>query len=745
MQPFQPAYSIPVFAAGWLLGILLALHLAFWPPPEWLILALPLQYRLLRLRHSFIAACLMGACWLLVFMAWRMDLAPDRLDTQGSMQITGQVVQRNLSPGGLDSLVVRLASCQRLDGSACRLRAPGKIRLNWYPADPLPAKGETWLLEVQVRPLRSLKNFGQPPSTGVHLAQGLVARGYVADGAHYWLVHEAQGVDAWRNRTIERLQQDNELARGERFLLALGLGEQGLLLAEDWQLLERTGTVHLWIVSGLHLGMVVAAVIWLGRRLHLPWSATLLLAGLLAWGYAHLAGWGVAAERAAIMLLFGLLLLSGWRRILPWTAFSLALILLLLVNPLWVLTKGFWLSFGAVAILLAALRGLPPAPAWWNLVRVEWLLTLALTPLLIWQGVWFGLWVPLANLLAVPLVGLLLLPLTLIGLLILLGSGWSMPLQATAQLFEWAALGLDGVASLPDWRLHHPQCLWLGLLALLPPGFPGRQFAWLGLLLAFLPAAPATTAADSWQVRVLDVGQGTAVLVQSGGESLLYDTGRGFDSGWAPVVGALQPWLSPAGLQQLVVSHDDQDHSGGVQAVLQRWPVQQRWGSGARPCRAGAQWRLGHLQLLVLWPLQPPVGRISNPDSCVLLITGPGASLLLTGDAGIPQEAFFSQALPDLLDQQALTLLITGHHGSRSSTGETLLQATRPIWAVHTAGWRNPYEHPHPLVVQRLQQQGTRQFQTGEQGALVFEFTATSRQVLRWRQKHRPLWEGLVK
>lgn len=745
MQLLHPAYSIPVFAAGWLLGILLALFFSFWPPPEWLLLALPVQYRLLRLRYHFIASVLMGFCWLLVFMAWRMDLAPDRLDTQSALQITGQVVQRNLSPGGLDSLVVRLASCQRPDGSVCHLRTPGRIRLNWYPVDPLPAKGEIGLFEVQVRPLRSLKNFGQPPSTGMHLAQGLVARGYVASGSHYQLLHEAAGVDAWRNRTIERLQQQDELARGERFLLALGLGEQSLLQAEDWQLLERTGTVHLWIVSGLHLGMVVAAVIGLGRRFYLPWGLTLLLAGSLAWGYAHLAGWGVAAERAAIMLLFGLLLLSGWRRILPWTAFSLALILLLLVNPLWVLTKGFWLSFGTVALLLMALRGLPAAPVWWNLIRVEWLLALALTPLLIWQDVWFGLWVPLANLLVVPLVGFLLLPLTLIGLLILWISGWILPLQAIAGLFEWAALGLDWLAALPDWPLYHPHYLWLGLLALLPPGFPGRSLAWLGLLLAFLPAAPSAATTESWQVRVLDVGQGTAVLIQSDGENLLYDTGRGFDSGWAPVVAALQPWLLPAGLQQLVISHDDQDHSGGVQAVLQRWPVQQQWGSGAQPCKAGDQWLLGRLQVLVLWPLQPPAGRINNADSCVLLITGPGASLLLTGDAGIPQEAFFSQALLELLDQQNLTLLITGHHGSRSSTGETLLQATRPIWAVHTAGWRNAYEHPHPLVVQRLRQQGIRQFQTGEQGALVFEFTETTRQVQAWRQKHRPLWEGLVK
>ncbi|WP_072324693.1 DNA internalization-related competence protein ComEC/Rec2 [Marinospirillum alkaliphilum] len=790
----QPTWRLPLAASGLLTGILLALCLSAWPPVELLILLLLVQLRLLRLQFHGIAAFLFGFCWLLLFLAWRMDLAVNRADTQGTAVITAQVLEVRHSPGGLDSLLVKIHRCERasdLQASGlqksglqkspqpCQLRAPARIRLNWYAPADLPQPGETWQLQVRLRPLRSLKNFGQPPSTGLHLAQGLVARGYVTRDAKVQRLQIASGWQQARQSLIDAIHfqyQDQHqphspifstpipnpttLSQGQRFLLALGLGERQALLPEDWQLLERTGTIHLWVVSGLHLGMVAGVMLWLARRLRVPWSLALVLAGGCAWGYAHLAGWGVAAERAGIMLVFGLLILSGWRQLAPWTAFALALLILLLINPLLPLTRGFWLSFGAVAILLAGSRGYPAMPGWLALIRVQWLITLGLTPLLIWQGAWFSVWAPLVNLVAVPLVGLVFLPLTLLALLLQFITGFSQPLFWLAQLFEWAALGLMYAAQLPQWPIHYPMFLWIGLLALLPPGFPGRSLAWLGLLLAFLPPPVnhhLTKQQElTWQVRVLDVGQGTAVLVESQGQTLLYDTGRGFASGWAPVVPALQPWLKPAGLDWLVISHDDQDHSGGLPAVLRHWPVEQLVYAEARrevldvksqqihDCKAGDHWQMGALQVLALWPPQSPQGRINNEDSCVLLITGPGASLLLTGDARTQEEAFFSQGLPHLLQDQPLTLLVSGHHGSRTSTGQALLDATQPRWTVHTAGWRNAYGHPHPTVVQRLRQNQSIQLDTADQGAVHFSFSPEQQQLRWWRQKHRPLWEGLV-
>lgn len=741
----HPVKLLPQLSGGLLMGILSALYLTVQLPAELLILLLLLSlHQLLRHRY-FSAALIFGYAWLLIFLAWRMELAPSQQDTQHPVQLVGRVVDSSYSAGGLSSITLRVQECLHPSGIVCQLQAPGKIRLNWYSPQALPITGEVWRLQAHVRPLRSLKNFGQAPSTGRHLATGLVARGYVHRQAEVQSLQTTSGLAAINHSLSHRLLQYPMNEQGRRMLLALGLGQKQALTTADWQMLERTGTVHLWVISGLHLGLLAGLVLLLAKRLHWPLGLALPLAAAVALFYAQLAGWGMPAQRASIMLIMGLLLISGWRQLSPWTAYCLALLLLLIFNPLLPLTRGFWLSFGAVALLLTTLRGLPAASGWKNLLRVQWVLTLGLTPLLIWQGAWFSLLAPMINLLVVPLMGLLFLPLTLIGLMLAWLTGQVLLLAWLAEAFAVLAAVLQWSADLPVPLIQQPNFLWIGLLVLLPPGFPGRSLAWLGLLLAFIPAPNPTShpQQDHWRVQVLDVGQGTAILVQSNGENLLYDTGRGFGSGWAPVIPALEPLLGQQTLHQLVISHDDSDHSGGLDAVSQRWTIKQLWASGATSCQAGDQWMLGQLNVLVLWPPQPVTTRRDNRDSCVLLIRGKNHSLLLTGDAGVQEEAFFSQALTELLQQQPLTLLISGHHGSRTSTSETLLQATNPRWAIHTSGWHNSYGHPHASVVQRLRQYQVQQLDTGELGAIRFVLGGKQPEVDYWRQQHQPLWQGI--
>lgn len=747
------------FALGLLLGIQLALLLSTWPFPDVLILLSIASIKAAINCRWGVTGFLFGYCWLLVFLAWRMELAPSHQDTQGPVQLEVQVLEARASSQGLDSLLVQVRQCTRLTGERCGLRPSptSRVRLNWYAQEPLPQPGEVWQLEARLRPLDSLKNFQAFHFTGLQISQGLVARGYVGRSAEGVQLRSAQGLYQLRNRWLEHLDSRDLHPDGQRFFKALALGERNALEPEDWTLLERTGTIHLWVISGLHLGMLAGLVLWLAKRLAWPWIPALLLSLLVAWSYAHLSGWGVAAQRAAIMLGFTALLLSGWRKLSPWTIFSLALAGVLVMNPLLVLGRGFWLSFGAVACLLWALRGLPQAGAWINLLRVQWVITLGLTPLLIWQGAYFSVWAPLVNLVAVPLVGLLLLPLSFISLVLLAITGSSGLAVLTSHLLGYAALGLEQVAAWPNLTLQHPAWLVLGFLGLMPPGFPGRNLAPLGLVLAFLPGPEPAAPSDDlhWQVRVLDVGQGTAVLVESQGQQLLYDTGRGFPSGWAPVISALEPWVSPQGLHQVVISHDDIDHSGGLAALLDTWPVHKLWMSRplqakspgprqGRLCYAGQTGSLGSLDLLVLWPPRPIDRRVEDGDSCVLLIRGKTHSLLLTGDAGTTEEGFFSQALPKLLQNRPLTLLQTGHHGSHTSTGSPLLAATQPLWALHTSGWRNSYGHPHPSVVKRLRDFQVRQLDTGHQGAVHIQLEPGRQPDIKtWRQDQQPLWYWL--
>ncbi|HKM15804.1 MAG TPA: DNA internalization-related competence protein ComEC/Rec2 [Marinospirillum sp.] len=744
-------YSFLHFALGLLFGILSAVLISIWLPIEALVLISLFSLTLLKRGYFFMGASFLGYCWLLVFLAWQIHQAPlTNHPSSHNTLIKGVITQTYPN-------TIRV----------------GNTRLNWYiprtsSQQALPRQGELWQLEARIRPLRSLQNFGQTDSTGNKLAAGQLVGGYIARDAKVIKIKEASRVNQWRNQLINQIDSYSaDSQRGWRFLFALGLGAKTLLTADDWQLLQRTGTLHLWVVSGLHLGLLAGLVLGLARFFSWRQGIAFPLAAAAALGYAQLAGWGLAAERSALMLLLGLLILSGWRKLGTWLAVSLALIILLLVNPLIVLSKGFWLSFGAVVILIAGFYGRAISHPVISLIKVQVLLLLAFTPLLLWQGGWFNPWSLPINLLLVPLVGLLLLPITLLALaLSTVDFYW--PLEMCAIAFNYLVKGLAYAAQLEQPLIQQASYLWLGLLILLPSGIPLRHFSWLGLLLAFLPHTlnnepllnkPLINKPHNWQVKVLDVGQGTAVLIESAGEKLLYDTGKGFSSGWAAVVPALTPWLTPKaapkGINQLIISHDDQDHVGGLTAIKKRWAIQQEYSAQQHNCYAGQIWQLGQLEITALWPPQPPLTvykkRANNSDSCVLLIKAPEhngriTSVLLTGDAGLAEEAFFSQVLPQLLtnqqgEQQPLTLLITGHHGSQTSTGLPLLQATQPLWAVHTNGWRNSYGHPHNSVVQRLRQLNVTQLSTAAHGAVHFDMGKITR--MHYKNQKLPLWHGL--
>ncbi len=740
-------YKFSLLAGGLLVGILTALYLSQWPPTEALTLLLLISLSLVKRQYFFIGAAVFGYCWLILFLAWRMDTAPST--TQPSSY--NSLISGEITPSHATAIQI------------------GTTRLNWYAKTPegknqaLPQQGEYWQLEARLRPLRSLQNFGQADSTGRKLAAGQLAGGYVPRKAQIKRLKKANPLNQWRNKLVSQIEnQPVETQRGWRFLVALGLGAKQQLTQEDWQLLQQTGTLHLWVVSGLHLGLLAGLVLWLAAKYHWPPALALPLAASLALGYAQLAGWGLAAERSALMLLLGLLMLSGWRKLGVWLAYSLALIILLLANPLIVLSKGFWLSFAAVAILIADFYGKTVSKGLLTLIKVQLLLLLAFTPFLVWQGGWFTLLSLPINLVLVPLVGLFLLPATLIGL-VFSSLNFYLPLELLASLFNFIAKGLEQASQfkqLSTANMYQPAYLGLGLLALLPAGIHLRHWAWLGLFLAFLPQQSNSTK-EGWQVRVLDVGQGTAVLVESQlagkTERLLYDTGRSYNSGWAAVLPALKPWLTPSkapkGINQLVISHDDQDHAGGLQAIKEHWQVQQEYSAQQHNCYAGQNWQLGQLQVFALWPPKPPLTeqktKADNKDSCVLLIKeehqGSIISLLLTGDADLTAEAFYSQSLPQLLtnqqgQQQPLTLLITGHHGSKTSTGLPLLQATTPQYAVHTNGWRNSYGHPHISVVQKLRQAQVMQYSTAAHGAVHFDMR---KKEVNYKNQQPPLWQGL--
>ena len=671
---------------------------------------------------------------------------------------------------------------------------PRRIALAWYNGmsreafqdiAPIHA-GERWRLTVRLRrPHGSVNPYGFDYESWL-LQRAIGATGYVRPGASARLddlvLRPAYLIE--RSREILRERHWNVLP-GYPYagvLTALAIGDQNAIDARQWQLFARTGVSHLMSISGLHVTMVAslfaALVHWLWRRssalmLALPARKASALAGLLAaLVYCLIAGFAVPAQRTLYMV--GVVALALWAGRVSSVSRVLcaALLLVLLLDPWAGLAPGFWLSFGAVAVILyvatGRLRaGQAPAPGHgaalghslvqWG--RVQWAITLALAPLLL---VWFqqmSLVSPLANAVAIPLVSLVVTPLALAGSVlpfdfILKLAHAVMTVQMW--LLEWCA-ALPGAV----WQQHAPAA-WTVALALagtawllLPRGVPVR---WLGLplMLPMFAVAPPAPAPGALWLTVLDVGQGLAVFVQTERHALLYDAGPAYspeaDSGSRVIL----PFLRASGIAQLdamVVSHDDNDHVGGAATVLGGLPVAAFYSSipathaawlaapGYRlPCAAGQGWDWDGVRFELLHPAAGSyaVDRIkSNDRSCVLRIAAAHGSVLLAGDIELRSEQQLLARAPEKLRAD---VLVVPHHSSRTSSTEEFIAAVQPRWTILPVGYRNRFGHPKEEVVERYRASGAQMLRTDSAGAVLVRIDGEGPVVQAYRGLRQRYW-----
>lgn len=558
-------------------------------------------------------------------------------------------------------------------------------------------------------------------------------------------------------------------------MLALITGDRALIAAADWERYVATGVVHLMAISGLHITLLAVITAFLLLRilrffprlaLYCPLHKPALLAGfLVALAYSLLAGFSVPTERTLIMLGVVMLAACSQRHIPPLQTLLLALLAVLLWSPLSVHAAGFWLSFGAVAILLLLGRPRHDMPLWRQALLLQLLMSLLLLPLTLWfferaSGV-----SPVANLLAIPLITFVVVPLGLMGLLAWLCSAaalaqllWQLAIfllrvldALLEQLQSWPLSNLDW--SLPGWG----GLLWLclALFCLLQP--VQKQLRWLAplfLLPLFWP--PPSVAPGHLRVVVLDVGQGLSVLLQTEKHRLLYDTGPALgpdnDAGRRHVLPALRQ-LGVHSLDMLLLSHDDNDHTGGAASILQSMPVTAVL--GARPkslrlpartewqaCRAGQHWRWDGWHFEILYPTEEEWQQLvrDNNRSCVLRVSRADRAILLPGDLEQQGEALLLARVPAAALRSEV--LVLGHHGSRNASSLLWLQAVQPELAVASAGYRNAFRHPSPVLLQRLQTQGIFWRNTAVSGAITVDLAAGTKPVLyEFRHVARRYWQ----
>ncbi|WPL12870.1 MULTISPECIES: DNA internalization-related competence protein ComEC/Rec2 [Thiorhodovibrio] len=632
------------------------------------------------------------------------------------------------------------------------LELPEQVRLSWYKGAPQIKAGERWSLLVRLKPPHGFVNPAGFDYERWLFQQGIGATGYVRDSDQNRRLDAGPG-DQWLNHLRQQLRARIIAVLGETraaaLVRALVLGDREGLTPPDWQVLTRTGTNHLLAISGLHIGLIATAAFFLTRGFwaragSLPlWLAApragAVMAMLAALGYSALAGFAVSTQRALAMLAVVLVALIAGRTLRPFAALSLALLAVLLVDPLAMLSYGFWLSFGAVSALLYALGGRLGQPslfAGWS--RAQWTVALGLLPLLLLLFGRASLIAPPVNLIAVPLFSVLL-PAILLATLISLASSWTLPLTLIGAGLEHGLNLLATLAELP-WATiglgERPLWVWgaafAGVALLLAPrGLPGR---WLGLiyLLPLLLVRPLPPAPGTAAVTVLDVGQGLAVVIRTARHTLVYDLGPRFPSGFNTGTAVVAPYLRALGIGEvdlLVVSHADQDHAGGLSGLLEENPVarllsgepaelESALSSGvtAEPCQAGQQWHWDGVELAILHP-SAATQLEGNDSSCVLKITTGGASLLLSGDAGNRIEAGLVREYGQALRAE---VLVAGHHGSATSSARVFLEQVDPRWVIYSAGFANRYGFPAKVVSERVDHLGIPSLNTATTGAISF-------------------------
>ncbi|MCC7462600.1 MAG: DNA internalization-related competence protein ComEC/Rec2 [Gammaproteobacteria bacterium] len=574
---------------------------------------------------------------------------------------SGRLRPRDAERRLLDCRITTLPAASGLDtqfDADCRgAQRPGRtlrLRVSWSAA-PVLHVGETWRVLAALRAPRASSNPGSADSLRALRRQRLHGFARVlASPLDRRLAAAGPGLGRLREHVADAIGRAVPERDAAALIAALAVGDTRRISAEQWRVFSATGLTHLIAISGLHVtlfGLIAAAFarrLWSASRWlvrHTGRESCALLAGLAAAaGYALLAGFSVPAQRTLIML--GAWCLTRLLHRPPGSAppLALALVGVLLIDPLAPLAPGFWLSFAAVAALMVgahtggAGRGIGARlRALW---RAQWIVAAALLPV---TAAAFGTlsWAGLAlNLVAIPLFTGVLVPLVLGGVAAgVFGESCARPWYTlAARLIEAAAPLLQAVAD-RDASLWHlaPPGWWYGLAAaalslILLPWRPRLRLAGALALIPGLWPAPTGPAPGELALTLLDTGRGLALILRTERHALLYDVGESWRTDGAVSVRTLLPALRALRIERidrLLVPRLDRARSAGVGALLAALPVDELAAGEAgplppefQPCRAGEHWSWDGVQFELL------AGR-----ECVLraAVAG-GEAVLLTGE-----------------------------------------------------------------------------------------------------------------
>lgn len=717
------------------------------------------------------------------------------------------------------------------------------VSLSWYQSKFNLKPAQYYRLTF-----RAKQRHGSINPNGFDYEQWLVSKNIIATG-YIRTIPEDLGrqvkqllpwIERLRDRMRSHIFSITANTEAARWVSALALGDQRSLDDTQWQRYNRTGTGHLLAVSGTHIALMGALLSWLAtyfwkanpsRLLWMPVQTIrlniLLISSII---YALISGWALPAQRTVLMLCVAWIAKKIMSHQSMYHIMATAACIALIQSPMAVVSASFWLSYGAVAILIAIeykhtpnqtiqtiqntadkthkkdeiskqalFKWLPqllphvllnyyrerlkkytqyPSIVY-NAAHTQWVLTLALIPVTALFFNQISLVSPLANAIAIPIMGWISTPLAL--LIVVLSVLWQYGAVLLMNGLSWVQTGmewiLEGLLALPYASIYIPSTPWFwqifGVLSAVGCAFFNR-YRLLGYIAVFLFILGSfgyrsylSLFDSAWQVVFLDVGQGMAVVVHSQGRTLLFDTGPRYGKDSDAAERIILPYLRTVGvthLDHVILSHADEDHSGGVDSLLTQIPIKQWWYSLAPnhplllklpanrlPCQAGTVMVWAGLNIRFLHPpsIRDFSSRTSNSISCVLQISGLNDdkqqyNVLLTGDIESNQEL-------NLINEYGQSLhsyiLLSPHHGSKTSSNQYFLNQVNPQHVIIQNGYKNRYGHPHSSVVKRYMDLGITQWRSDIHGAIVVDIDPQSTQAVHiqaWRMAAKRYWHTVI-
>ena len=676
--------------------------------------------------------------------------------------IVGDVDRQNLSTSRS-----RARFLLELHANSLSINGLRSVRVSWFDAPDWLMTGACLKGTARLKPPRSYANGLSYDYVASMMFQKIDATGYLTRGEQVESVAPGVLLGSDLADKIKQVALAGLTPESSAWVKGLVFGDKAAFSGEQWRRVRDSGTLHLLVVSGLHVSMIGAMALFLGAlvaRLLILFSELFLVkrsvAGLRALPvvcaltvtavYVLLAGSGISLIRAWFMFAVALAIWKLPKRVRRAPLLLMAALVIMIINPLSWTQAGFWYSFCAVAALVFFFEGRRSTRVS-ALLAPQLLILFAMLPVMLYFGQEVTPGHLIANFFAIPLVTLIILPLSLLSASQLIP--WADPALSFSVSLFWGLL--DGLPELPSVNLHGSSTLGVLAVAVLAWIWAGRSWALPACVSAIYGLMLFTSGGIGSQtsgVWVVDSGQGQVILASDGETSVLIDTGPAYSDSFSVASAAVLPLMRQKGIDHLdvlIVSHSDNDHSGGTRDILEavsvgRFYVGQQLQDlkpqinchSLSPIDNQAHIAPGANLRIEFVPVPEGVRDSDNNQSCVVRLHWSGYRILIPGDADSKVERAL---IADDAERLKSDILIAGHHGSNSSTSSMWLKAVAPQLVFFSAGYRNRFNHPHPDVIGRIVREGLPYVNTATSG--LIEITPEG-QIKLMRAQWMPRWHA---